>query len=88
MSVYKDRDGDWLDGGKNYTLRVPPNAPAETFWSLTVYEVSTRTLINNKHEIADRSSRMDLAMNADGSVNIYIGPDKPEGRETKNWIPT
>ncbi len=88
LATYKDKDGDWLDGGKNYRLHVPPDAPAETFWSITVYEVSTRTLINNRHEIADRSSRMDLAMNADGSVNIYIGPDKPAGDQAKNWIPT
>jgi hypothetical protein len=88
LATYKDKDGDWLDGGTNYVLHVPANAPAETFWSITAYEVSTRTLINNKHEIADRSSRMDLAMNADGSVDIYIGPDKPEGDKAKNWIPT
>jgi hypothetical protein len=88
MGTYKDKDGDWLDGGKNYTLHVPPDAPAETFWSMTVYEVSTRTLINNQYEIADRSSRMDLAMNTDGSVDIYIGPDKPQGTNAKNWIPT
>jgi len=88
LSAYKDTDGDWLDGGKNYTLHVPANAPAETFWSVTAYEVSTRTLINNKYEIADRSSRMDLAMNADGSVDIYFGPDKPAGDKARNWIPT
>ena len=88
MAAYKDKDGDWLDGGTNYVLRLPPDVPAETFWSITVYEVSTRTLINNQYEIADRSSRMDLAMNADGSVDIYIGPDKPEGTKAKNWIPT
>ncbi|MCP3877674.1 MAG: DUF1254 domain-containing protein [Sulfitobacter sp.] len=88
LGAYKDKDGDWLDGGKNYTLHVPANAPAETFWSVTAYEVSTRTLINNKYEIADRSSRMDLAMNADGSVDIYFGPDKPAGDKARNWIPT
>jgi len=88
LAAYKDKDGDWLDGGTNYVLHVPANAPAETFWSVTAYEVSTRTLINNKHEVADRSSRMDLAMNADGSVDIYFGPDKPAGEKVKNWIPT
>jgi hypothetical protein len=88
MASYKDKDGDWLDGGKDYTLHVPADAPAEAFWSLTVYEVSTRTLINNKHEIADRSSRMDLLMNKDGSVDLYIGPNKPQGGKAKNWIPT
>jgi ribosomal protein L6 len=31
----------------HYVLHVPAYAPAETFWSVTAYEVSTRTLINN-----------------------------------------
>ncbi len=88
MATYKDADGDWLDGGTNYVLHLPPNVPAEAFWSFTAYEVSTRTIIQNEHEIADRSSRMDLSKNSDGSVDIYIGPDKPEGSKVKNWIPT
>ena len=87
MGAYKDKDGDWLDGGKNYVLHVPPNAPAEAFWSITLYDVDTRCLIINKQKIADRSSRMDLIKNKDGSVDIYMGPDAPKGKE-KNWIPT
>jgi len=60
LGAYKDKDGDWLDGSKTYRLRVPPNAPVEQFWSLTVYDVNTRALIQNKEQRADRSSRMDL----------------------------
>jgi len=88
LGTYKDKDGDWLDGAKSYRLHVPPNAPAKQFWSLTVYDVSTRCLIDNKEEMADRSSRQpDLVKNADGSVDLYIGPKAPTGFE-KNWIPT
>jgi hypothetical protein len=88
MAAYKDKDGDWLDGGVNYVLHVPADAPAEAFWSITLYDVDTRCLIQNKQKIADRSSRMDLLINSDGSVDIYIGPDKPKGDQAKNWIPT
>ena len=88
LSTYKDKDGDWLDGGKNYKLNIPANAPAKSFWAITAYEVSTRTLIHNKYETPNRSSRMDLAKNKDGSVDIYFGPDKPKGDNAKNWIPT
>lgn len=80
-------DGSRLDGGKNYRLRVPPNVPAKQFWSVTLYDVDTRSFIVTKEQIADRSSRMDLAKNADGSVDIYMGPNAPKGFE-KNWIPT
>ena len=87
LGGYRDKDDDWLDGGKFYTLRVPANAPAKRFWSVTVYHNDTRYLIQNKHKIADRSSRMDLIKNKDGSVDIYFGPTPPKGKE-KNWIPT
>jgi hypothetical protein len=87
LSAYKDKAGNWLDGGTSYRLRVPPDPPIRLFWSVTVYDVDTRALILNEQEIADRSSRMDLRKNADGSVDIYCGPRVPAGFE-KNWIPT
>ncbi len=88
LGTYKDKDGDWLDGGSTYRLRVPPNAPVLQFWSLTVYDVSTRCLIDNKEKLADRSSRQpDLVKNTDGSVDLYVGPNAPAGFE-KNWIAT
>jgi hypothetical protein len=88
LAAYKDRDGDWLDGGTNYVLNVPADAPAEAFWSITLYDVDTRCIIRTSQKIADRSSRMDLLVNKDGSVTIYIGPEKPEGQSAKNWIST
>src|SRR6476620_10109997 len=87
LSAYKDRAGEWLDGGRSYRLRVPSNPPIKLFWSVTVYDVDTRALILNDQKIADRSSRMDLRKNDDGSVDIYCGPTAPAGFE-KNWIPT
>jgi hypothetical protein len=87
LGAYKDKAGEWLDGGTSYRLRVPPNPPIKLFWSVTVYDVDTRALILNDQKIADRSSRMDLRKNADGSVDIYCGPKAPAGFE-KNWIPT
>lgn len=87
LGAYKDSEGNWLDGANNYRLNVPANAPAEQFWSLTLYDVSTRALIDNGTDTVDRSSRQNLIVNADGSVDIYIGPDAPAGFE-RNWIPT
>jgi len=87
LGAYKDKGGKWLDGGTSYRLRVPPHPPVKLFWSVTVYDVDTRALILNEQKIADRSSRMDLRKNQDGSVDIYCGPKAPAGFE-KNWIPT
>ena len=79
--------GASFDGGRTYRLRVPPNPPAKQFWSITLYDVDTRRLIQNAQQIADRSSRNDLVKNADGSIDLYFGPAPPTGFE-KNWIPT
>jgi hypothetical protein len=87
LSAYKDKAGNWLDGGTSYRLRVPPHPPIKLFWSVTIYDVDTRALILNDQKIADRSSRMDLRKNDDGSVDIYCGPKAPAGFE-QNWIPT
>jgi hypothetical protein len=87
LGAYKDGEGNWLDGSISYRLHVPPNPPMKQFWSVTVYDVDTRCPIDNEQQIADRSSRMDLIENDDGSVDIYFGPEAPVGNE-KNWIPT
>jgi len=87
LAAYKDTDGDWLDGAKQYKLHILPDAPAAEFWSTTVYDVSTRALIDNEQRVADKSSRMDLIKNNDGSFDIYYGPTPPPGKD-KNWIPT
>ena len=37
---------------------------------------------------ASRSSQIpELAKNDDGSIDIYFGPEAPEGKEA-NWVPT
>ena len=87
LGAYTEKSGDWLDGANSYKLHVPPNAPAKLFWSVTLYDVDTRSLIVNEQKIADRSSRMDLKKNADGSVDIYCGPTAPAGFHS-NSIPT
>jgi hypothetical protein len=88
MGTYKDSDGKHLDGAKDYILHLPANVPAKVFWSLTAYEVDTRTLINTKYEKGDLSSRMNLLTNEDGSIDVYMGPNRPNGKKEKNWIPT
>ena len=86
LEAQKDSDGQWLDGGQSYRLRVPANAPVVQFWSFSVYDVETRSLIDTGKR-SDVSSRMDLAVNDDGSVDLYFGPEAPAGLEN-NWVKT
>ena len=57
LGTYADADGEWLDGGREYTLHVPANPPAKLFWSATVYSAGTRCLIDNEQGRGDRGSR-------------------------------
>ena len=88
LGAYRDRNGDWFDGGATYRLRVPPNPPAKQFWSVTLYDIATRRFIDTREQRADRSSRQDLTRNPDGSVDLYFSPKPPPGRLESNWIPT
>lgn len=88
IAAYKDGDGQWLSGENTYVLHVPADPPAEQFWSVTVYDEATRQMIVTEQGIPDLSSRKeDLVTNDDGSVDVYIGPEAPEGKED-NWIQT
>ena len=87
LETSKDSDDEWLDGGKQYVLRVPADAPVKQFWSFTVYDNDDRCLIDTG-ELPDKSSRMDLEFNEDGSVDLYFGPTLPEGAPEANWTRT
>jgi hypothetical protein len=83
----RDKDGEAFDGGKSYRLTVPPNAPVEQYWSVTAYDRETHALIKGMPRASRSSQIPELQKNADGSIDIYIGPKAPTGKES-NWLPT
>ena len=87
LEASKDSKDQWLDGGKQYTLHVPKDAPVAQFWSFTVYDNESRCFVDTG-SYPDRSSRDDIVKNADGSVDLYFGPTLPDGEPQSNWIKT
>jgi hypothetical protein len=83
----KDKDAQSYDGSKTYRVHVPPNAPVEQYWSLTAYDRQTHALIKNVGRASRSSNAADVQKNADGSVDLYLGPKAPAGNES-NYIPT
>jgi hypothetical protein len=83
----RDRDGEPYDGAKTYRLNVPPNAPVEQYWSVTAYDRATHALIRNMPRASRSSQIPEMQKNADGSIDVYFGPEPPKGREA-NWVPT
>jgi hypothetical protein len=84
--TYRDAKGEYLDGAKTYKLHVPPNIPAGNFWSVVVYDSLSRSELQNGQRLPSVSSYAKPKVNADGSIDIFFGPDEP--REKGNWIRT
>jgi Protein of unknown function (DUF1214) len=88
MAAFLDSRGDPLDGGKNYKLHLPPNIPVQNFWSVIFYSNQTRSMLQTNQQFPSVSSQnQGLKTHADGSVDVYFGPNPPPGEEA-NWVQT
>jgi hypothetical protein len=83
----RDASGEYLDGGRTYRLRLPPNIPVANFWSVVAYDAESRSMIESSRPYPTVSQYTGPDLNSDGSVDVYFGPRAPRGRE-KNWIET
>lgn len=85
-AAFVDAKGSPLDGSKTYRLHMPPNIPAKDFWSITVYDTQTRSMLQTDQRLpAVGSLGKGSLVNADGLVDVYIGPKAPAGKES-NWV--
>jgi hypothetical protein len=87
LMTSKDRDGQPLSGSSTYRLTIPANAPTKQYWSATAYDRTTHALIRNMTRASRASNDPNLQKNADGSVDVFLAPNAPSGKES-NWIPT
>jgi hypothetical protein len=87
LSTYYDKDGGQLSGENTYRLHVPANVPASEFWALTVYDLETEAFFRDSTHLTVDSLDKTVSKNADGSVDIDVGPQPPAGKEA-NWIYT
>ena len=72
----RDETGNYLDGGRTYQVTLPGPIPAKNFWSFTVYDNQTRSLLGTDQKLAGLDR-----------VTIWFGPQAPAGHE-KNWVQT
>ncbi len=90
LDNYRDSNGNGLDGGHHYTLTIDGDVNyAETFWTITVYNIENRAIINNKIKRPDVGSSIEgIKKNSDGNYVFHFSPNKPKGVAEANWVQT
>ena len=88
----KDANGDFFDGAKTYKVVLPKDIPAEAFWSLTLYDNQTRSMLQTPQKYPRAGSQAypsPAAQTAeDGSTTVWFSPEQPDGVARGNWIQT
>ena len=92
IGAFVDSNGEYFDGSKTYKVTLPPNIPAGKFWSFTVYDNQTRSMLDTPQRYPRAGSQSyptpAAKASADGSTTVYFSPTKPEGVNEGNWIQT
>lgn len=83
----KDNTGAYLDGNKIYKLTVPLPVPAKLFWSVTIYDVFSRSEIATDQNKAALRSMFELKDKTGSSIDLFFGPTAPAGKKGV-WIKT
>ena len=87
-----DANGNQFDGAKTYKMELPAGIPAERFWSTTVYDNQSRSMLQTPQRFPRAGSQSyptpAAEENADGSTTVYFGPKRPEGVPVGNWVQT
>jgi hypothetical protein len=87
-TAFVDSNHQPLDGSRSYRLHLPAGIPARDFWSLVLYDNQTRSQLQTDQQFPSiGSQRKGVVSNADGSVDVYFGPQAPPGKEG-NWVQT
>jgi hypothetical protein len=92
LMSFLDSHGNPYDGSKTYKVTLPKGIPAKAFWSFTVYDNQTRSMLKTSQKFprAGSQSYPTPAAKAaeDGSTIVYFAPEKPAGVADGNWIQT
>ncbi|WP_086999493.1 DUF1254 domain-containing protein [Rhizobium sullae] len=84
----RDASGAYLDGSKTYKITLPAPVPVGQFWSFTVYDNQTRSMLETDQKLAGiDSTQAGIKKNEDGSVTVWFAPKAPSGHEA-NWVQT
>jgi hypothetical protein len=90
--AFTDADKNYLEGSKAYKVTLPSNIPAEKFWSITLYDNQSRSMLQTPQRFPRAGSQSyptpAASANPDGSTTVYFSATKPAGVKDGNWIQT
>lgn len=84
----RDAEGEFLNGSNAYRLHLPPDPPAALFWAVTAYNITDGTMPETAQLLPSINGYNEVEKNADGSIDLYFGAEKPKGAPESNWIQT
>ncbi len=87
-----DANKEYFDGAKTYKVTLPKGIPEANFWSFTLYDNQTRSMLDTPQRYPRAGSQNfpspAAEASADGSTTVYFGPTQPAGVKRGNWIQT
>ena len=83
-----DSSGQALNGSHRYRVHFKAGElpPVNAFWSITAYGADDFFIDNPLHRYAV-GDRDPLALNADGSLDLWMQAEPPDGARKGNWLP-
>jgi hypothetical protein len=81
-----------FDGAKSYKVTLPKDIPQANFWSFTLYDNMSRSMLDTPQRYPRAGSQSfpspAAEANADGTTTVYFGPTQPANVKRGNWIQT
>ena len=92
LPYFVDGDGQKLDGVNHYTLRFKKGQlpPANSFWSLTLYDQPASLLVANpiNRYLLNSTMLSQFKMDDDGGQTLYVQNESPGKDKEANWLPS
>jgi hypothetical protein len=92
LVTFMDANNEYFDGSRTYTVTLPRDIPQARFWSLTLYDNQTRSMLVTAQRYPRAGSQAyptpAAVADPDGSTTIHVGPQQPDGVADGNWIQT
>ena len=91
--AFVDANKQPFDGAKTYKVTLPKDIPQANFWSFTLYDTMSRSMLDTPQRFPRAGSQSFPSPAAepnaaDGSTTVYFSPTQPAGVKRGNWIQT